>query len=175
MNNFSRHILGVSTFAAASAFGVLASAQEAGTNVASTVGVSNEPVIDAATTSTRLPNRPLLITGVVVLGASYGAAAIAGAVSDREADEKLFYPVVGPWLDLNDRGCDADPCSNKTLNQALLIGDGVLQGLGALSVLLSVMIPETTTRSWYLIGNQDVTVLPLVGSTTSGLAAVGRF
>lgn len=178
-------------------FGGLADAQEPGTNVAtpppvaptladpgtplttsavaSPIAASNEPVIDTATTRKTLPNRPLLITGLVTLGGTYGASAIVAATSEREADDKLFYPVVGPWMDLADRGCDANPCENETLNKVLLIGDGVLQGLGALSIVLSVMIPESKTRSWYLIGDSDVVIAPQLGSRMTGLAAAGRF
>lgn len=193
------------TFAIVSSFGSLASAQDAqaaGTNVATppptqtpgaldfqdpTVGVasspqttavagaSSEPVIDASSKRSTFPNKPLLATGLVVLGSSYGAAAIVGAISDRTADDKLFYPVVGPWLDLNHRGCAADPCSNRNLDRVLLVGDGVLQGIGALSVLLSIVVPETTTRNWYLIGNENVVVAPGFGTHLAGLSAAGRF
>jgi hypothetical protein len=121
------------------------------------------------------PNRPLLITGLVVLGGTYGASVIVGAVSDREEDEKLFIPVVGPWLDLKDRDCDADPCGNETLNKTLLIGSGALQGLGAISMVLSLVIPESTQKPWYLIGDEKLSVTPQVGSTTTGLTAFGRF
>jgi hypothetical protein len=143
--------------------------------VPNTASTANEPMIDSTTTSRTLPNRPLIITGAIVLGGSYGASAIVAATSEREADQKLYYPVVGPWMDLADRGCDANPCSRNTLNQALLIGDGVLQGLGAVSILLSVMIPETKTRHWYLIGNQELVVAPQVGNRLTGLVAAGRF
>jgi hypothetical protein len=120
------------------------------------------------------PNRPLLTTGLVVLGGTYAASAIVAGTSDREADQKLYYPVVGPWLDLNDRGCDELSCSDDTLPRVLLVGDGVLQGVGALGVLLSLVVPETTTKEWYLIGNRDLSISPAFGSMT-GLTAVGRF
>ena len=136
---------------------------------------SDEPVIDASSTRSTFPNKPLLVTGLVVLGGSYGASAIVGAISDREADDKLFYPVVGPWLDLNHRGCAADPCSNRDMDRVLLVGDGILQGIGALSILLSAVVPEKTTRNWYLIGNDDVVVSPGFGRHLAGLTALGRF
>lgn len=139
------------------------------------IGASDEPVIDTATTKSSVPNRPLLITGTLLLGGSYGASAIVGALSDRSADENLFYPVVGPWMDLSDRGCDTRSCSNETLNKVLLIGSGVGQGLGALGMLLSVMIPEKTTQHWYLVGNNDVVITPQLGPYVTGLAAVGSF
>lgn len=142
---------------------------------AAPIGPSNEPVIDTASTRRTLPNRPLLITGSILLGGSYGASAIVGGLSDRSADEKLFYPVVGPWMDLADRGCDERACSNERLNEVLLIGSGVGQGLGALGILLSVIIPEKTTRNWYLVGNNDLVVAPRLGTDMTGLSAFGRF
>ena len=121
------------------------------------------------------PNVPLLITGVVVLGGSYAASAIVGASSDRDADKKLYYPVVGPWVDLDRRDCNAMPCSNKTLDKVLLIGDGVLQGAGALSVLLSLVVPQSTTQSWWLVGKRELQIAPTVGMSTLGVNAAGRF
>ena len=139
------------------------------------LGASDEPVIDTATTQSSVPNRPLLITGSIFLVGSYGASAIVGAISDRSADEKLFYPVVGPWMDLSDRGCDTRSCSNETVNKVLLIGSGVGQGLGALGMLLSIVIPEKTTQNWYLVGNNELVVAPQLGANMTGLAAFGSF
>jgi hypothetical protein len=135
-------------------------------------------VIDPTTHASTLPNKPLLVTGLVVLGGTYGASAVAAAVSDRESDDKLYYPVVGPWMALMDRDCDAEPCGNKTLGTAMLIGSGVLQGIGALSTVMSLMIPETTTHTWYLIGNEheeNLALAPLLAGDQLGAIAVGHF
>lgn len=146
-------------------------------NTQSTQGsvMAAEPVIAPETTKNSRPNRPLLITGLVFLGGAYGASAIVAGTSNRTEDEKLYYPVVGPWMDLNDRDCNRNPCSNKTLNQVLLVGDGVVQGLGALSLALSIILPEKTTRSWYLIGNDSWSLTPQLGRYLTGVGAVGRF
>lgn len=141
----------------------------------STAAALDEPVIDTTTQGSSLPNKPLLVTGLVVLGGSYGASVVGATLSDRDSDDKLYYPVVGPWMALQDRDCTADPCSRKTLDTTLLIGSGVLQGVGALSVLLSLFIPEKTTHQWYLIENDDVTVAPLVDGSRVGASAFGRF
>lgn len=138
-------------------------------------GMAQEPVIDPATTRRTVPNVPILVTGAVLLGGSYGASAIVAAASDRSADDKLFYPVVGPWMDLDKRDCGLDSCKSKTRDQVLLIGDGVLQGLGALGVVLSLVIPERTTRQWYLIGNERLTLAPRFSPQITGFSAVGRF
>jgi hypothetical protein len=137
--------------------------------------VVQEPYIEATAERSSLPNGPLLVTGVVLLGGSYGASAIAAARSDSETDDKLYYPVVGPWMALNDRDCSADPCSRKTLDTTLLVGSGVVQGLGALSMIMSLFIPRTTTHSWYLIGNEDINVTPVGGAGELGAMAIGRF
>jgi hypothetical protein len=137
--------------------------------------IVREPFIEPTAERSSLPNAPLLATGVVVLGASYGASVIGAARSDSETDDKLYYPVVGPWMALNDRDCSADPCSRKTLDTTLLIGSGVLQGLGALSLLSSLFIPTTTTHTWYLIGNENLNVTPVGSSGELGAVAIGRF
>lgn len=144
------------------------------TTTTTTTGLQ-EPVIDATTRRSSLPNKPLLVTGLVVLGSSYGASAIGAAISDREYQDKLYYPVAGPWLALEDRDCSAEPCPRKTLETTLLIGSGVLQGIGALSLVMSLFVPEKTTQQWYLIGNEDLTVAPVAGGSTVGASAFGRF
>lgn len=133
----------------------------------------NVGALDRTVESKTWPNVPLLATGLVLLGGSYGASVIVGAASDRKEDDKLFIPVVGPWLDLHQRDCNANPCSNEGLNKALLIGDGVLQGVGALGVILSLVIPQTTTRNWYLIGNKSMAISPQLSNL--GLSAAGQF
>jgi len=118
------------------------------------------------------PNRPLLTTGIVVLGATYGASVIVGAASSRDTDHKLYVPVVGPWLDLKDRNC---PCDHETLNKTLLIGSGVLQGIGALDIVLGLIVPEAKEKPWYLIGDEKLSVTPQVGTNQTGLTAFGHF
>jgi hypothetical protein len=167
--------------------GIAAAQQRPGTNAPTPLPASEEatptptrpivqePYIAASAERSSLPNGGLLATGVVVLGASYGASAIGAARSDSETDDKLYYPVVGPWMALHDRDCSADPCSRKTLDTTLLIGSGVLQGVGALSIVMSLFVPTKTTHSWYLIGNDDLNVTPVGSSGELGAVAIGRF
>jgi hypothetical protein len=136
----------------------------------------NEPVIDATTTRSTYPNRPLLVTGLVFFGATYATSAVIGAMADREDDKKLVYPVAGPWMDLANRDCTNNTCSSEDLKKGLLIADGVVQGLGALSILMSFVLPEKTTRKWYLIGQEGTHVTPMkMGYGGFGLGAVGKF
>ena len=141
---------------------------------ASQTPMLQEPYIEATTERSTLPNTPLLVTGLVVLGGTYGASALAAKLSDRESDDKLYYPVVGPWMALSDRDCDAEPCNRKTMDGVLLVGSGVLQGLGAVSVVMSLFVPSTKKHSW-LIGSDDLNVTPQAGYGELGAVATGRF
>lgn len=138
----------------------------------SSMALAAEPQRDIVERS--WPNRPLLITGAIVLVGSYGASAIVAAASDRKADEKLYYPVVGPWMDLKNRDCEVNPCGSDGFNKALLIADGAVQGLGAVSMLLGLVLPESEKKPWYLIGTEDVVVAPQMGSA-QGLRVYGQF
>jgi hypothetical protein len=137
----------------------------------------SQAVEDLPTTETKSAiNRPLMTTGIILLGGSYAASAVAAYTSERSEDQKnLYYPVAGPWMDLANRDCNARPCSNEGLDKALLIADGVAQGLGAIGVVTSLFIPEKTTRHWYLIGDDDLHGGPTRVGTGYGLGAAGRF
>jgi len=175
-----RPLLSLSALLGASLFGSAASADDSSagtsTNVptpmpASVTSVSeaadpNEPQSETEITRTRFPNRPLLATGAVLLVGGYVPAAIGGALSSREEDEKLYIPVAGPWMTLTSG--ERESGGEKTL----LVVDGAVQGVGALGMLLGLMIPETTTKNWYLIGSNERFRLAPQGI---GLGASGRF
>lgn len=122
-------------------------------------------------------NRPLLITSSILLVGSYVPAASVAFTSDRPADQtNLYYPIVGPWMNLADRQCDVRSCNNETLNNVLLVADGIGQGLGALGVVSSLFLPGKTTRNWYLVGDDRVHAGPSrVGVAGYGIGAVGTF
>jgi hypothetical protein len=131
------------------------------------------------TTSTSFVNRPLLISGLILFGGTYGASAIDVATSSRQVDKNnLEYPVVGPWMDYGKRGgCPSTgSCGTETGNKVLLILDGVGQGIGAIGVISSLFLSEKTTRSWWLIGDgHSFHAEPTVVGTGYGLGAMGRF
>jgi hypothetical protein len=170
----TRVLLGAAALIASSSVS-LASAQDAvgPANVTTTapaeeasVSDPNEPRIDTELTRKTVPNVPLLVTGSVLLAGGYAPAAIAGALSAREEDEKLFYPVAGPWMTLSQG--ERESRGERTL----LVIDGAVQGIGALAMLSSFLIPEKTTRNWYLIGsNEKLRIAP----SGLGLGATGRF
>jgi hypothetical protein len=121
-------------------------------------------------------NRRLLTTGLVLFGGSYIPAIAVGAESARPSDNpNLFIPVAGPWIDLGERDCSGShPCSGDAGNKALLIIDGIGQGLGALAILSSFVVHERH-RNWFIIGNETVHASPTTVGTGYGLAAAGHF
>lgn len=147
------------------------------TTTAASVGLT-EPTIDTTTEEKKFLNRPLFFTGLTLFGGAYAASTVVAATNDRPSDDKLYYPVVGPWMDLADRGCSTRGCpGGEGINTALLIGDGVAQGLGALGIVTSLIVPEKTTKNWWLLGNVGpVKVSPgRVGRTGTGVSVGGTF
>ncbi len=143
---------------------------------------SAAPMQDEPLTENSSPiNRPLLVTSVLVLGGSYAASAIDALASGRPEDRSnLAYPIVGPWMDFANRNCERTACANggsglETFNRALLIADGVAQGLGALGIVTSFFIPERATKHWLLLGKEKLNVGPTMVGTGYGLGAIGRF
>jgi hypothetical protein len=139
-------------------------------------GSANDPPSDLPAPESRSwINKPLLITGGSLLVAGYIPALVISQTSDRPSDQdNLIYPVAGPWMSLMDRGCDDRECENEDRNKGLLIADGIVQGVGALGVVLSLLLPGKTTQNWYLIG--DTQVVPMrVSKNTYGLGATGTF
>lgn len=126
------------------------------------------------------PNPSLLSTGTGLFIFGYGPSVAAAVVSPRDADRRLFIPVAGPWMDLNNRGCNArTPCGrHEDLARGLIVTSGVVQGAGVLLALGSLMIPETTTVRERTMTKQvkpEVRIIPLSFAAGAGLGAVGRF
>lgn len=124
------------------------------------------------------PNGSLLRSGLFTLGLSYAPALVVAIESDNEADDNLFIPVAGPWLDLAERDCRGD-CDRETLNKVLLVTDGVFQGLGALQILASFVVPEDRGAVTVVGGEagSEVTVRMAPGRIAGGpgIIAVGEF
>lgn len=121
------------------------------------------------------PNRPLLITGGLLLVATYvPTGAIAATEGRAVEDSNLMIPVVGPWLNLADRRCDG--CENETSNVALIVGSGILQGIGAGMTIMSFFVPEKIAAATIQAGPMKLQVAPTqVGRTGMGLGTVGTF
>lgn len=142
---------------------------------ADTVVVSPaEPAYVATTVETTSPNTPVIASGVVTFGISYGIAVAVAATSDNSADRRLYVPVLGPWLDLADR--PSCPIENqqcdKTTTQKILIGaDGVFQAVGVVVAIYGILTPRR-----HVVGGSNVQVVPArMGSDAHGLALTGSF
>lgn len=167
------HAAGLGTALAA---GTMLAAPSAAHAHETVVVESSPPMVESSGT---LPNRPLLRSGVFTLGASYLPALVVAIESDRPADDHLYAPVVGPWLDLGNRGdCEGD-CDGETVNKVLLVTDGVFQGIGALQILGSFIFPESRAAAT-IVGSDGTPVvsfrvMPTKISRGSGLVAFGEF
>lgn len=129
-------------------------------------------------------NAAMFTTGALVFGASYGASVVAAAAASDDNRERgfdrLYIPVAGPWLALNDRGdcpITSSACDRETTTKILLIADGVFQGAGVLAMVGGILEPSShrvQVRSTKL--DTKVRVTPAtVGKNGSGVAVFGRF
>jgi len=146
------------------------------TVVVTTPSTTTTAPIESAGT---LPNRFLLRSGVFTLGAAYVPSLVVAIESEREADDHLYAPVVGPWFDLAARGPCSGDCSSETVNKVLLVTDGVFQGLGALQIIGSFVMPEARTVALHNADGSTALALSVVpakfGHGGNGVLAVGSF
>ena len=93
-------------------------------------------------------NAPLFTSGAIVFLGSYGASVVVAAMSeDDEVDrgnDRLYVPVLGPWLALDDRpDCpiEQESCDMETTKKVLLVADGVLQAGGVATMIAGLLSP----------------------------------
>jgi hypothetical protein len=105
-------------------------------------------------------NAPVFATGALVFAISYGASVITASTTDNDrGNHRLYVPVVGPWLALNDRGsCDITriSCDHETTAKVLLIADGVFQAAGIVGMLDGILQPSSH-REVLTTGKVDTT------------------
>lgn len=120
------------------------------------------------------PNRPLLIAGLATVAATYTPAVVVAATSDHKGDDKLYYPVAGPWWDLAERGgCAPNSCEQEALYKGLLIAGGTAHIVGAGLLVASLIVPEEHLR---VNASTKPMVLPAqMGKAGAGLTVVGSF
>jgi hypothetical protein len=129
-------------------------------------------------------NAPVFASGALVFAISYGASVITASTTDNDrGNHRLYVPVVGPWLALNDRGsCDITrvSCDHETTAKVLLIADGVFQAAGIVGMLDGILQPSSH-REVLTTGKIDTKtrVRPTVVSSASGsgpgVAVLGHF
>ena len=118
-------------------------------------------------------NAPVFTTGAILFGGSYAASAIVSGESDHPGANRLWVPVVGPWLALNDWGsCPIDQprCDTNTTDKVLLIADGVVQAAGILTMVDGLLSP-TTHKVVRRTADTKVHVAP----TGNGMMVFGHF
>jgi hypothetical protein len=120
----------------------------------------------------------LIVSSAVMFGLSYGASVFVAANSSHPGDNRLYVPVLGPWLDLADRGsCGSianSSCDGETTNKILLIGDGIVQGVSAIGFLTGVLTPTRTAVVATKNATLHLTPVSLNGNAP-GVGAFGTF
>lgn len=122
------------------------------------------------------PNPYLFRSGLFTLGLSYAPALVVAIESDFHADDHLYIPVAGPWLDLANRG-DSES-DNETRNKVLLVTDGVFQGLGALQMVAALVFPANhgvTVAGGKPDSDVSISLTPARFAGGQGVLAVGEF
>jgi hypothetical protein len=147
------------------------------------VVVNPEPRPTNTTVVTREPeatevydqwNAPVFATGALVFAGSYGASVVVAGSSDHVGADRLYVPLVGPWLALNDWGdCPIEEprCDTNTTHKVLLVADGVFQAAGVITMVSGLLSP--THRTVYT--QRTAQTKPRVTPTSNGFAVVGRF
>lgn len=121
-------------------------------------------------------NAPMFATGAVVFAGSYGASAIVASQSEHPGADRLYVPVVGPWLALNDWGdCPIENprCDQNTTDKVLLVADGVFQAAGLVTMVSSLLSPTHHTVYGARVAKEENKTR--VTPTHNGFAVVGRF
>ena len=137
-----------------------------------------------------LPNPVLLRGGLAILAVGYVPAAAVGLFSDHKGDANLLIPVAGPWIDLATRDCSGSVtltydgpvelssgqrCGSNGTEQAALIVDGIVQGVGTLGIIGSLIIPERRLMTW-ASPTPNLTFVPTsFAGRGMGAVAAGRF
>jgi hypothetical protein len=119
-------------------------------------------------------NAPVFATGALVFAASYGASAVVAATSDHPGADRLYVPVAGPWLALNDWGdCPIENprCDENTTEKVLLVADGVFQAAGVITMVTGLLSPTSHTVYTTRTADKSLKLRP----TKNGFAVLGRF
>lgn len=118
-------------------------------------------------------NAPVFATGALVFAGSYGASAIVADTSNHPGADRLYVPLVGPWLALNDWGsCPIDQprCDQNTTDKVLLVADGVFQAASVITMLDGLIAP-----SHHRVLTRTVDTKIHVTPTGHGFALFGHF
>jgi hypothetical protein len=118
-------------------------------------------------------NTGVFTSGAVMFGGSYLASIIVAGSSDHPGAERLYVPVLGPWLALGDWGnCPVSnpSCDNNTTDKVLLVADGIVQAAGILTMIDGLVWPSSH-RHVAVVADKKIHVTP----TGNGMAVFGHF
>jgi len=127
-------------------------------------------------------NAPMFTSGALLFLGSYGGAVVVAATSENDdidrGNDRLYIPVAGPWLALNDRpDCNdaVESCDMETTKKVLLVADGVLQAGGVITMVAGLLSPteHRVIRRTPMV-SKKVTVSPSAGGSP-GISLFGRF
>jgi hypothetical protein len=133
-------------------------------------------------TTTETWNAPMFTSGALVFLGAYGASVVVAATSEDDTidrgNDRLYVPVVGPWLALNDRpDCpvENESCDMETTKKVLLVADGVLQGAGVITMVAGLLSPteHRVIRRTPMV-SKKVRVSPQAGGNP-GITLFGHF
>ncbi|MGO8994582.1 MAG: hypothetical protein ACLQVI_14795 [Polyangiaceae bacterium] len=127
-----------------------------------------------------VPNRYLLTTGLLLWGVPYSIGVVQAAESSNSADQHLYVPIVGPWIDLGQRApcpVGSNACNGETTSRVLLVGDGIFQAIGTVEVLWAFVRPEhrSITRVSATRFTPAFTFEPARVASGYGLTALAQF
>lgn len=135
------------------AVGLVAGAAPARVANAQEAPTSRTPVtVEKTTTEATGPSLLMVGSGIGIFGLSYVPVVVVAATSGLSADQNLYVPIVGPWIDFAQRpGCPAaGSCNVENTDRVLLVADGIFQGIGAVTIVggfLSTAHETKTVRS----------------------------
>ncbi|HUH04827.1 MAG TPA: hypothetical protein VML75_22675 [Kofleriaceae bacterium] len=122
-------------------------------------------------------NTTPILTGALTFGLSYGAAVMVAATTDSSANDRLYVPLIGPWLAIADRPecpVDEQSCDSETTKKVLLGVDGVFQAVGAITLVYGLLTPRSYTRT--TVAGQQVEVVPVaMQGGGNGFGLTGSF
>jgi hypothetical protein len=136
------------------------------------------------------PNRILLGAGIATFVIGYGASASVPIDSDHKGDKNLYAPMVGPWMNLANRGCvgpttptasgpleltSRQHCGTSSIEGAALVAGGILQGLGAIAVMSSFFVQDAPRRVFEAPAMPRFAIIPMLSANSLGAIARGRF
>ncbi len=131
----------------------------------------------------RWPNLPLLVTGTVLFVGAYVPSVGVAIANSSTSDAFLAIPIVGPWADLIDRrgdhkllGCatGAFDCNGEVTNMLLIVTDGLVQGVGAIMMLIGLVPQAHPTLKHVATPTMNVTPMQF-GPASLGGGLVGTF